>query len=100
LLRFCHEKSKCRFDSHWPLLFNAVIDSLDLREVSIVGRQFTWINNLPDPTYKKLDRVLMDTNWLDKYPLVMVRALERIERLSDHAPILLSMGTPHPTCRK
>ena len=41
LLRFSHEKSRGRFDYHWPLLFNAVIDSLDLREVTMVGRQFT-----------------------------------------------------------
>jgi hypothetical protein len=38
LLRFQYEKSKGHFDSHWPFLFNAVIDSLDLREVSMVGR--------------------------------------------------------------
>ena len=38
LLRYPHEKSKGRFDNHWPFLFNAVIDSLDLREVSMVRR--------------------------------------------------------------
>jgi hypothetical protein len=100
LLRFYHEKSKGRFDGHRPFLFNAVIDSLDLREVSMVGRQFTWANTLPDPTYEKLDRVLMDTDWENKFPLVSVRAIERIERLSDHAPILLTTGTPRPICRK
>jgi endonuclease/exonuclease/phosphatase family metal-dependent hydrolase len=94
LLRFQHEKSKGHFDGHWPFLFNAVIDSLDLREVSMVGRQFTWANSLPVPTYEKLDRVLMDTDWEDKYPMVSVRALERIEKLSDHAPILLTTGNP------
>jgi hypothetical protein len=41
LLRFKHEKSKGHFDSHWSFLFNAVIDSLDLREVFMVVRQFT-----------------------------------------------------------
>jgi hypothetical protein len=41
LLRFQHEKSKGHFFSHWPFLFNVVIDSSDLREVSMVGRQFT-----------------------------------------------------------
>ena len=35
MFRFWHEKIKCRFDEHWPFLFNAVIDSLDLREVSM-----------------------------------------------------------------
>jgi hypothetical protein len=46
LLRFQHKKSKGHFDSHWSFLFNVVIDSLDLREVSMVGRQFTWANSL------------------------------------------------------
>jgi hypothetical protein len=41
LLRFRHEKSKGHIDEHWPFLFNAVIDSLDLREVAMMGRQFT-----------------------------------------------------------
>jgi hypothetical protein len=72
LLRFPFEKSKGRFDDHWPFLFNAIIDILDLREVSMVGRQFTWANNLPDPTYKKLDRVMMDSYWEDKFPMVSV----------------------------
>jgi hypothetical protein len=38
LLRFPFEKSKGQFDDNWPFLFNAVIDSLDLREVSMIGR--------------------------------------------------------------
>ena len=38
LLRFPNEKSRCRFDNHWPFLFNAIIDSLDLREVSMIER--------------------------------------------------------------
>lgn len=96
LLRFSFEKSRCSFDNHWPFLFNVFIDSLDLREVSMTGRQFTWANNLPEPTYEKLDRVLMDTNWELKYPMMSVRALERIIVFSDNAPILLSTGLPRP----
>jgi hypothetical protein len=97
LLRFRHEKSKGRFDDHWPFLFNAIIDSLDLREVSMIGRQFTWANSLPDPTFEKLDRVLMDANWESKFPMVSVRALERIQGFSDHAPILLTTGIAKPS---
>jgi hypothetical protein len=95
-LRFHHEKSKGWFDDHWPFLFNAVIDSLDLREVTMVGRQFTSANSLTNPTYEKLDRMLMDANWESKFPMVSIRALERIEGFSDHAPILLTTGTPKP----
>jgi response regulator RpfG family c-di-GMP phosphodiesterase len=98
LLRFHHEKSKGQFDDHWPFLFNAIIDSLYLREVSIIGRQFTWANSLPNPTYEKLDRVLMDANMETKFPILSIRALEVIEGFSDHAPILLTTGNPKPTC--
>ena len=36
--RYRHEKTRGRFDTHWPTLFNAVIDSLSLREVHMTGR--------------------------------------------------------------
>ena len=65
----------------------------------MVGRQFTWANSLPEPTHEKLDRVLMDTDWELKFPMVSVRALERIEGLSDHAPILLTTVVPRPQCK-
>jgi hypothetical protein len=66
----------------------------------MVGGQFSWANSLPDPTYEKLDRVLVDTDWEDKYPLVSIRVLEHIERLSDHAPILLTTRIPKPLCKR
>ena len=96
MLRFQHEKSRGRFDNHWPFLFNVVIGILDLREVHTTGRHFIWTNNFPQTTYKKVDRVLMDTDWEPKYPLVTVRALERIEALSDHTQILLSTSILKP----
>jgi hypothetical protein len=42
----------------------------------------------------------MDTDWEEKYPMVSVRALEHIERFSDHAPILLTTGSPKPLCKR
>jgi hypothetical protein len=38
----------------------------------------------------------MDTDWEYKFPMVSVRALERIVGLSDHDPILLTTGIPSP----
>jgi hypothetical protein len=61
--------------------------------------QFTWANSLPEPTYEKLDRVLMDSDWEHKFPPVSVRFLPRSEALSDHATILLTTRTPSPQCR-
>ena len=52
------------------MMFNMIIESLNLREIELTGRQFTWANSLPVPTYEKLDRVLASVEWEQKYPLV------------------------------
>jgi hypothetical protein len=84
------ENNNDRYSDRWPFLFNTVIDSFDLREIELSGRQFTWANSLPTPTYEKLDRVLMTIEWEFKYPLVSVRARDR--GVSDHTPLLLDTG--------
>ena len=56
-------------------LFNAVIDSLNLREIEMSGRKFTWANHLQNQTFEKLDRVLVCTDFETKYPLTTVNAL-------------------------
>ncbi|WVZ91838.1 hypothetical protein U9M48_037961 [Paspalum notatum var. saurae] len=91
ILRNSKEKNNERYSERWPFLFNVVIDSFDLREVKLLGRQFTWANSLPNPTYEKLDRALMSSEWDFKYPLVIIHALDR--GVSDHTPLLLDTGT-------
>ena len=84
--------NKDNFNPRWPFLFNADIYSFDLREIELTGRQFTWANSLTDPTYEKLNMVLMTTKWELKYPLVTVHALDR--GVSNHAPLLSETGDP------
>src|SRR5438105_279438 len=86
------EKNNNRFNYHWPFLFNAIIDSFDLREIELTERQFTWANSLPTITFEKLDRVLLTTEWKFKFPFVSIQALDR--GMSDHTPLLLDIGTP------
>jgi hypothetical protein len=40
------------------IYFNAIIESLDVREIALPGRQFTWENRRETHTYEKLDYVL------------------------------------------
>lgn len=91
IIRNPSEKNNDKYSDKWPFLFNAVIDSLDLRELELTRRKFTWANALQNQTFEKLDRVLMSTDWEVKFPLAMVRALNR--ELSDHTPLLLDAGT-------
>ena len=58
------------------------------------GRKYTWANSLPNPTYEKLDRILMATEWEQKFPLSTVIALS--SDISDHTPLLLNTGGASP----
>ena len=71
-------------------MFNTIIESLDLREIELSGRKFTWANTLPIPMFEKLDRVLASIEWEQKFPLVTVHALSRV--ISDHTPLLVDSG--------
>jgi hypothetical protein len=92
IIRNQSEKNNNRYNNRWPSLFNAVINSLDLRELELSGRQFTWANNLQVLTFEKLDRILISTDWELKFPRVTPQSLPR--GISDHTPLLLDMGSP------
>jgi hypothetical protein len=59
------------------------------------GRRFTWANSRRVPTYERLDRVLISTEWEQQYPLAIVEALNR--EISDHTPLLLCLGEKSKT---
>jgi hypothetical protein len=54
------------------------------------GHKFTWANSHRVPTYEKLDRVLVSTEWEQNFPLVTVEVLNR--EILDHTSLLLSRG--------
>ena len=92
VIRRSDEKNSDNFDGRWSFMFNTIIESLDLREIELSGRKFTWANALPNPTFEKLDRVLASVEWEQKFPYVIVQALTR--GISDHTPLFLDSGRP------
>jgi hypothetical protein len=54
------------------------------------GHRYTWANSRDIPTYEKLDRILVATEWEERYPRASVNALSR--NISDHTPLLLCIG--------
>jgi hypothetical protein len=90
IIRKREEKKNDNFNARWPTVFNAIIESLNLREIVLSGRQFTWANRRDTPTYEKLDRILASVEWEQKFPLVSVQALTRSG--SDHTPLFLDSG--------
>jgi hypothetical protein len=90
IMRRKEDKNNDNFNSRWPFIFNAIIDSLDLRELGLSGRQFTWASRRQVPTFEKLDRILTSVDWEQKFLLASVQALPRSG--SDHTPLLLDTG--------
>jgi endonuclease/exonuclease/phosphatase family metal-dependent hydrolase len=90
IIRRKEEKNNDNFNARWPFIFNAIIESLNLREIVLSGRQYNWANRRDKPTYEKLDRILATVEWEQKFPLVSVRVLTRSG--SDHTPLLLDSG--------
>ena len=88
-MRQLEDKNKDIFDPRWPNLLNAVIESLELREIVMPGRQYTWAGPKDDATYEKLGRVLVSTDWEDKFPMATVEARDR--GLFDHTPLILNI---------
>ena len=68
-------------------MFNAIIESLNLRELELTRRKYTWANYAEVPTYEKLDLILITTDWEQKFLLASVQTLTR--EISDHTPLLL-----------
>jgi endonuclease/exonuclease/phosphatase family metal-dependent hydrolase len=87
------DKSSGNFDPKWPGIFNVVIESLDLREIVMTGRQYTWASPGDNPTFEKLDRVLVSTDWEIQFPLTSVEPRDR--NISDHTPWFLVLEPPH-----
>jgi hypothetical protein len=49
-----HEEKSNDYNPHWHFIFNGIITSLDLREIVLSGRQYTWASKRGTPTFKKI----------------------------------------------
>jgi hypothetical protein len=95
IIRSPIEKNNSNYSDRWPFLFNAVIDSLNLRDLELTGRNFTWANHQQNQTFEKLDRILVCTEFESQYPLSTVHALSR--EISDHTPLLCNTNNSSQT---
>ena len=90
IIRRREEKNNDNFAGRWLFMFNTIIESLDLREIELSGRKFTWANALPNSMFEKLDRVLASVEWEQKFPFVMIQALSHGN--SDYTLLFVDSG--------
>jgi hypothetical protein len=71
--------------------FRSVLDDLQLDELHLSGRLFTWSNRRECPTLERLDRAFASVDWMDQYSNHHLRCLSSDS--SDHAPLLLVLNS-------
>lgn len=78
--------------------FRRCINDTALKEIPLVGRQFTWSNEQDNPTLVKLDRVFCSTDWEEKFPRCLLQSAASDS--SDHCPLLLGLNDLAPGKRR
>jgi hypothetical protein len=91
LVKFQSDKSNGNVDLRWCEKFNDWVDSHSLMESNLLGRSFTWLNNLENQILSHIDMIFCSTEFNDSFPLATAKALLR--NPSDHVPILWKSGT-------
>ena len=82
------DKSNTRLNRRQMGSFRRVLDDLNLKEIHLNGRAFTWTNARERPTLERINRVFVSASWEALYPDYFLRALP--STASDHCPLLLS----------
>ncbi|PKU86575.1 Putative ribonuclease H protein [Dendrobium catenatum] len=71
--------------------FNNWVFKSGIMDLKAVGLRYTWFNGrVDDPIHIKLDRMLVNQEWLDCFPFSFYKVLPNL--CSDHSPLLLSSG--------
>lgn len=69
--------------------FRAKLNLLELKELYLIGRRYTWTNERRLPTMEKIDHVFSTTSWEDLHPSCLLTALGTA--VSYHCPLLLDL---------
>ena len=85
------DKNNARINRRNMNRFRRLVDSLELRDIHLHGRTYTWSNECTNPTLVKLDRILTTVDWEELYPLCFQQTLSSDD--SDHCPLLLLTKT-------
>jgi endonuclease/exonuclease/phosphatase family metal-dependent hydrolase len=67
--------------------FRAARDFLELKDMRMDGRRFTWSNAQADPVLTKIDHVFFSAEWDAAFPNAYLQAIT--SACSDHAPLFL-----------
>lgn len=94
LIRRPEDRNREGGDQIEMFLFNEAISTLNLIELPLHGRHFTWTNKQNPPLLERLDWFFTNTGWTEKYPNTSVKTLPM--ETSDHWPCSIEISTSIP----
>ena len=66
------------------------MNRLELKELYLNGRRYTWSNERRNATLEKIDHVFVSNEWDEAFPTCFLSALGTT--ISDHCPLMLDMN--------
>jgi hypothetical protein len=94
LTRSPADKNNANFNVSLASRFNQTIDALQLIELNLRDRLYTWSNKRAVPTLARLDRAFICTGFGDLYPATFLASGPR--PTSDHTPVVATIQTNIP----
>jgi hypothetical protein len=85
------DRSNRNHSSREMIQFRNLIHSLDLIDLQLKGRQYTWCNEREILSFVRQDRFFISTHWASKFPNLIQRALPNAA--SDHCPVICHCET-------
>jgi endonuclease/exonuclease/phosphatase family metal-dependent hydrolase len=92
------DKRNTNFNRGQMMAFRRFMNALELKDLYLHGRRFTWSNEQMRTTLCRLDRVLYNNWWHDIFPRAMLQAVS--SAASDHSPLVLSLDADFKTNRR
>jgi hypothetical protein len=89
LLQDITESTSLNPNTYFMIEFNDMIHDLDLQELQLNGRLYTWSNKRPTSSFSKLDRMLVTNHWCTM-PHHIPCLTDLPTTTSDHAPLILT----------
>jgi hypothetical protein len=81
------DKNNGRINRRLMSSFSHILDELELKELHLHSRRFTWTSATSNPTQTKIDHVFSTRDWELKHPHCHLQALG--SSVSDHCPMIL-----------
>jgi hypothetical protein len=98
LIYMDQDKSNGRLNRRMMSHFRRTLNHLEVKEIHLRGRWFTWSNEQSAPTMSHIDRAFSSIAWEDLHPYPVISPMS--SSTSDHCPLKIhSQECPPPTFR-